>query len=59
MAIMNTAGGGDAGRAAAVSAMALDAGTTTQIELSGIRSNGIVADLFVQDFGQLFSLLPG
>ena len=59
LAIMNTAGGGDAGRAAAVSAMALDAATTTQIELSGIRSNGLVADLFVQDFGQLFSLLPG
>ena len=59
LAIMSGAGGGDLGRTAAVSAMALDAATTNQIELSGIRTNGVVADLFVQDFGQLFSLLPG
>ena len=59
LAIMSGAGGGEAGRTAAVSAMALDAATTNQIELSGIRTNGVVADLFVQDFGQLFSLLPG
>ena len=39
--------------------MALDAATTNQIELPGIRTNGVVADLFVQDFGQLFQLLPG
>ena len=59
LAIMSGAGGGEAGRTAAVSAMALDAATTNQIELSGIRTNGVVADLFVQDFGQLFGLLPG
>ena len=57
--IMSDAGGGDAGRAAAVVTMAQDAATTAQIELSGIRTNGVIADLSVDGFGTLFGLLPG
>ena len=47
------------GRAAAVREAALDPGTTAAIEASGIRTNGLIADLFVPGFGTLFGLIPG
>jgi Ca2+-binding RTX toxin-like protein len=59
LAIMNAAGPGDTGRAAAVAAMALDPAMTQLITLSGVLSTGVVADLVVPDFGTLFELLPG
>lgn len=59
MAIMSAAGPGDTGRAAAVAAMALDPAMTQLVALSGVLSNGVVADLAVEGFGTLFELLPG
>jgi hypothetical protein len=59
LAIMAGAGGGEPGRVAALIAVANDAVTVAAIEASGIRSNGVVAELFVPGFGNLFGPLPG
>jgi hypothetical protein len=58
-AIMNNAGGGEAGRLAALIDMSNDAATEAAIAASGIRTAGVVADLVVPGFGTLFGLLPG
>ena len=58
-ATMNNAGGGQAGRVAAVIQMTNDAATETAIAASNIRTSGVVADLEVQGFGTLFSLWTG
>ena len=58
LATMAAAGGSVEGRAAALREIALDAATTAVVEASGLRSNGVVADLFAINFGQLFDLLP-
>jgi Ca2+-binding RTX toxin-like protein len=57
--VANGGAGSVEGRAAAVREAALDAGTTAAIEASGIRTNGVVADLFVPGFGTLFGFIPG
>jgi RTX calcium-binding nonapeptide repeat (4 copies) len=58
--IMNNNGGGESvsGRAAAVKAVALDAATTQQLELTGVTSQGVVAS-FNFDSEVYFGLLPG
>jgi Ca2+-binding RTX toxin-like protein len=58
--IMNNNGGGESvsGRAAAVKAVALDAATTQQLELTGVTSKGVVASLNF-DADVYFGLLPG
>ena len=48
----------DAGRAAAVKAIALDAATTAQLELMGVTTKGVVATLNF-DTEIYFGLLPG
>jgi Ca2+-binding RTX toxin-like protein len=58
LAVMADAGGGDAGRAAAVRLMALDPATTAQVAASGVLDHGVVSSNFVPDFGTLFQLLP-
>jgi RTX calcium-binding nonapeptide repeat (4 copies) len=59
LAFMNAAGPGDLGRAAAVAMLAQDPAMTQQLEVMGVRTNGVVADLEVPGFGVLFALLPG
>jgi Peptidase M10 serralysin C terminal/Proprotein convertase P-domain/RTX calcium-binding nonapeptide repeat (4 copies) len=59
LTIMADAGGGEAGRIAALIAVANDAATEAAIAASNIRVNGVVAELFVPGFGNLFGLLPG
>lgn len=59
LALIVNNGGGDVGRAFAVREMALDAATTANIEASGIRSNGIAAELALPGYGQLFGFMPG
>ena len=58
--IMNQNGGGETagGRAAAVKAMALDAATTAQLELTGVTTKGVVASHNF-DAEVYFSFLPG
>ena len=58
--IMTANGGGasTSGRAAAVKAMALDAATTQQLELTGVTTQGLVATLNF-DTDVYFGLLPG
>jgi hypothetical protein len=58
-ATMNAAGGGEAGRIAALIEMTNDPATEAAIAVSGIRTAGVVADLEVPGFGTLFGLLPG
>ena len=48
----------DAGRAAAVKAMALDASTTAQLDVMGVATKGVVATLNF-DTEVYFGLLPG
>ena len=59
LALMNAAGGGDAGRAAAVAAMAQDPATTANLAAKGVFISGINAALEVPGFGTLFGPLPG
>jgi Ca2+-binding RTX toxin-like protein len=59
LGIMTAAGGGEDGRAAAVAALAMDPAVTALLESTGIRSQGVVADLVVPDFGVMFALTPG
>lgn len=56
--IMSNAGGGQAGRIAALAEMARDAATTAQLELRGVTTSGVAADLEVAGFGTLFQLWP-
>ena len=58
--IMTANGGGasTSGRSAAVKAMALDAATTQQLELTGVTTQGLVATLNF-DTDLFFGLLPG
>jgi Bacterial Ig domain/RTX calcium-binding nonapeptide repeat (4 copies) len=58
--IMNNNGGAESvsGRAAAVKAVALDAATTQQLELTGVTTRGVIASHNF-DTDIYFSLLPG
>ena len=60
LTLMNANGGGDSatGRAAAVKAVALDAATTNQLDLTGVTSKGVVAT-FNFDSDVYFGPLPG
>ena len=60
LTIMSNNGGADSnsGRAAAVKAVALDAATTQQLELTGVTTKGVVATLNF-DAEAYFGLLPG
>ena len=58
--LMNSLGNvHDAGRAAVVKLLADDAHNMANIDLAGMRISGMVCDLAVDGFGQLFALLPG
>lgn len=59
LAIMADAGGGQAGRVAALAAMANDPATTAQLSIQGVLLNGVLADLAVAGYGTLFTLLDG